>query len=288
MHAISLGEQWSLIQGISHILQEFQVLALNQWQDKVVREFLELAGLVFSADKIKLPAYCESVRLDVGLSVNAPQSAVWISRDSKVHVFGFEPVEANRAAIQRGDSPWPINLEPGFINHRINIIPCALLDRQIPEGLEMHVTKVDPGCSSILKPKTFEVAYTETVTVYSLSNFLYHFPFEVIRFISHLKIDVQGADIQVLEGARDYLDRIMCITVEVDTNEYEATRNSLKSIQELLLPYGFELIQKGRASRVVRFLKGININAETDDPTFLNIRLYKMEKPPRFWVYQRG
>ncbi len=224
----------------------------------------------------------------MGLSVNAPQSAVWISRDSKVHVFGFEPVEANRAAIQRGNSPWPINLEPGLIKKRINIIPCALLDRQIPEGLEMHVTKIDPGCSSILRPKTFEIAYTEKVMVYSLENFLNHFPFEIIRFISHLKIDVQGADIQVLEGTRNYLDRIMCITVEVDTNEYEDTRNSLKLIQELLLPYGFELIRKGAANKVVRFLKGININAETDDPTFLNTRLYKMEKPRRFWVYQRG
>ena len=253
-----------------------------------MQKFLASNGIEYSAGRIKLPSYCESVRIDVGLSVNAPQSAVWISRDPTVHVFGFEPVQENRKSIQRGNSPWPINLDPKNIGTRINIIPCALLEERIPAGLDMYVTKKDPGCSSILKPKTFEVDYVENVQVFSLNDFLEDFPFEVVEYISHLKIDVQGADIQVLEGAQKFLNKIMCITVEVDTHEYESTRNSLDSIQQVLEPFGFVLLKKGLIAKIMTLLKGIRVNAEADDPTFLNLPLYKAKKPDKFWVYQRG
>jgi FkbM family methyltransferase len=253
-----------------------------------VRKFLKASGLEYSAGKIKLPSYCRSVRIDVGLSVNAPQSAVWISRDPALHVFGFEPVLENRKSIQRGNSPWPVNLDPKDIGNRIDIIPCALLEKHLPAGLNIYVTKKDPGCSSILKPKTFEVDYVENVQVFSLNEFLADFPFEVIEYISHLKIDVQGADIQVLEGSRKYLHRIMCVTVEVDTQEYESTRNSLEAIREILEPFGFVLLKKGLIAKIALLLKGIKVNAEADDPTFLNIHLYKSKKPSKFWIYQRG
>jgi FkbM family methyltransferase len=253
-----------------------------------MRNFLIDAGIKFSGDKIQLPKNCQSVRIDVGLSVNAPQSAAWLSRDRNLYVFGFEPVGRNRQSIMAGDSPWPLNLNPQDIDKRISIIPCALLENHIPAGLNMYVTKLDPGCSSILKPKTFEIDYIENVNVFSLNDFLQYFPFEMISFISHLKIDVQGADIQVLEGAKDYLAKIMCITVEVDTHEYEQTRNSLKSIEALLAPFGFIQLKKGLLQHFKQGWKGININAETDDPTFLNASLFNKEKPNRFWVYQRG
>ena len=106
--------------------------------------------------------------------------------------------------------------------------------------------------------------------------------------IDLLKIDVQGADIQVLEGAGDYLGSIMAITVEVDTNEYQNTRNSFSAIKNLLAPFGFRLVKRSLTGRIVRRLKGIKINVESDDPTFINISLYKNQKPRGFWAYQRG
>jgi len=253
-----------------------------------MRKLLESAGIEFLNDKIKLPNNCTSVRIDVGLSVNAPQSQVWLSRDEKLHVFGFEPVSANRNKIRKGDSPWPVNLNPDYIGKRIHIVPCALLEKPNPNGMSIYVTKKDPGCSSVLKPNTFEVDYIEKVDVECLETFLDLFPFDLVPYIDHLKIDVQGADIQVLEGAGNYLESFMAITAEVDTNEYENTRNSLKAIENLLSPFGFKLVKRSFTGRIMRRLKGININVECDDPTFINVPLYKNHRPRRFWAYQRG
>ena len=253
-----------------------------------MRKLLESAGVEFLNDKIKLPDNCTSVRLDVGLSVNAPQSQVWLSLDENLHVFGFEPVSANRENIARGNSPWPINLDPSFIGKRIHIIPCALLESPSESGMSIYVTKKDPGCSSVLQPKTFEVDYIETVQVESLGSFFKLFPFTQIPYIDHLKIDVQGADIQVIEGAGKYLASIMAITAEVDTSEYQNTRNSLDSIQDLLAPFGFRLVKKSLFGRIALRLKGVRINVESDDPTFINLPLYKDKKPRGFWAYQRG
>jgi len=253
-----------------------------------MRELLESAGVEFLNGKIKLPSGCSSVRLDVGLSVNAPQSQVWLSRDEHLHVFGFEPVSANRDRIYKGDSPWPVNLNPEHIGKRIHIIPCALLEAANPAGMSIFVTKKDPGCSSVLRPNTFEVDYMETVEVECLESFLELFPFDQVPYIDHLKIDVQGADIQVLEGAGDYLGLIMAITAEVDTNEYQNTRNSLAGMKDLLAPFGFKLVKRSFTGRIARRLKGIKINVESDDPTFINVPLYKSQRPRGFWAYQRG
>ena len=253
-----------------------------------MRSLLESAGIALCDDKIVIPQECRSVRLDVGLSVNAPQSQVWLSRDPHLHVFGFEPVKANRESIEKGDSPWPVNLEPKLIGKRINIIPCALLQSHLPGGQTIYVTRKDPGCSSVLKPKTFEVAYEEIIQVESLNRFFDLFPFDQISYIDHLKIDVQGADLQVLEGATQYLSAIMAITAEVDTNEYEGTRNSLKSMKELLEPFGFKLFKKGWISKTIFRLKGIKCDIQCDDPTFINMPLFKDKVPKNFWAYQRG
>ena len=253
-----------------------------------MQKLIEASGIEILEGRIVLPEYCRSVRLDVGLSVNAPQSAVWISRDATLHVFGFEPVSENRKVISQGDAPWPVNLNPELIGKRINILPCALMEKSTPEGLDIFVTKNDPGCSSLLKPKTIEVAYIERIEVRTLNEFLEYFPFNVVPYISHLKIDVQGADIQVIEGGVNFLDRIMSITLEVDTIEYEDTRNSTRALTKMLKPYGFILLKNSLLAKLILRLRGIRISVEADDPTFLNLRLFKIEKPNNFWVYQRG
>jgi FkbM family methyltransferase len=253
-----------------------------------VQKLIVASGIEVLDGRIVLPEYCKTVRLDVGLSVNAPQSAIWLSRDATLHVFGFEPVSENRKTIFRGDAPWPVNLNPDLIGKRINIIPCALMEKSTPSGLDIFVTKKDPGCSSLLRPKSFEIDYTERIEVGTLSEFLEHFPFNVVPYISHLKIDVQGADIQVIEGGLEFLDRIMSITSEVDTTEYEETRNSTRALTKMLKPYGFILLKKHFFAKLVLRLRGIRISVEADDPTFLNLRLFKTEKPNGFWVYQRG
>jgi len=41
--------------------------------------------------KFDIPDKCIHVKLDIGLSYNAPQSQSWLSKEPNLMVFGFEP-----------------------------------------------------------------------------------------------------------------------------------------------------------------------------------------------------
>ena len=254
----------------------------------MVRDFLIASGFAFQGDFLVLPNYCKTVKFDVGLSVNAPQSAAWLAQDPGLFVFGFEPVSKNRDAIMTGVSSWPTNLDPNLVGERIEIIPCALGSSSNPNGMKMYITKLDPGCSSLLEPIDIEVDYFETVPVFTLENFLKYFPFQQIPLIDHLKIDVQGTDIEVLKGLGMYMDRFMAITIEIDIANYRETQNSQKGVIKLLRAQGFRKIRSNRIAKFYRNLRGYQIELEVDDPTFINSAKIGLTRTRRFFIFQRG
>lgn len=253
-----------------------------------MRKFLEEEGFQFDGDFLRIPEKCDSVKLDVGLSVNAPQSAIWLSRDPELYIFGFEPVTQNIEAIRRGDSPWPVNLDPYQIDKRIKIVPCALSSRINPEGQKMFITLNDPGCSSLLEPTSFEVAYEETVPVYTLEAFLNYFPFHKVPVIEHLKIDVQGMDLEVLIGAGKFLNRFLAITIEIDLNGYKQSKNSMKKIKGILRSENFRLSPTTLLGRSILRIRGLNIDFQVDDPTFFHKHNIRVSRNRKVDIFQQG
>ena len=154
--------------------------------------------------------------------------------------------------------------------------------------MEMYVTKLDPGCSSLLRPKSFEVDYVEKVAVGTLSQLLKVLPWEQFPIIDHIKIDVQGGDFEVLKGAGEYIKNVFAITLEVDTLEYEGTSNSLDEIAGYLDKFGFRQTKTSLFSKFMNRLKGYKIDIQVDDPTFINSALNSMAKNRKFFIYQRG
>ena len=53
----------------------------------------------FKNHKIKLPKWCKRIKIDIGLSDNAPQTRIWLENQSDLIVFGFEPVKDNYKKI---------------------------------------------------------------------------------------------------------------------------------------------------------------------------------------------
>jgi FkbM family methyltransferase len=253
-----------------------------------MKSFLQSIGISFDEDFLSIPDYAQSVKIDVGLSVNAPQSSIWLKRDSELFVFGFEPLLDNIERIKAGESKWPENLSPELIGQRIVIVPCALSDKTDLAGRDFFVTKNDPGCSSLLEPVSMEVQKIERVPVITLDKFLDFFPFERFPFIEHLKIDVQGADFEVIRGSDEHLDKIMFITLEIDTIHYIGSTQSESEIKKYMKARGFILLSNSLLGRAQRFLKGIKVILETDDPTFLNYKLYLRNSKPQKNIYQRG
>lgn len=253
-----------------------------------MRKFLEEKGFQFDGDYLHIPEKYNRVKIDVGLSVNAPQSAIWLSRDPELYIFGFEPVSQNIQAIKRGDSKWPINLDPTLVDKRFKIIPCALGSSVNLEGQKMFVTLNDPGCSSLLKPTSFEVAYEETVPVYTLDAFLNYFPFHKVPIIDHLKIDVQGMDLAVLRGARKFLNKFLAVTIEIDLVGYQDSENSLREIKSILQSEQFKTAPRTALGRNKLKIQGLNIDLKVDDPTFFHKQNIKVSKKRRVEIFQRG
>lgn len=249
---------------------------------------LQNLGLKMVDGKIFVPGYATSVSIDVGLSVNAPQSAKWLERDAGLFVIGFEPIQSNIDAIYMGQSQWPINLNPKMIGTRISIVKAALSDKNLPQSRDFYVTKADPGCSSFLKPINLEVDRIETVSVFTLDDILRYFPFDRISYIDHLKVDAQGTDFDVIIGAENNLSRILFITLEIDTQNYIDGHQSESAISQYLSTHGFLRIKKTFLAQFCRKVQGIHISLDAEDPTYINLALYTKIGKPKKYVYQRG
>jgi FkbM family methyltransferase len=253
-----------------------------------MQSFLQSIGILFNHGRLSIPDYAKSVKIDVGLSVNAPQSSIWLKRDGRLFVFGFEPLLDNINRIRMGNSKWPENLDPVLIGQRIVIVPCALSSKVNLEGSDFFVTKNDPGCSSLLAPLGMEVLKVESVPVITLDSFLDFFPFERFPFIEHVKLDCQGTDFEVIKGTERHLDKIMFVTLEIDTLHYIGSTQSKAQINKYFKDRGFVLISNSILGHIFRLIKGIRVDLETDDPTFLNYQLYRDNSRPKKSVFQRG
>jgi len=251
-------------------------------------ELFEEAGLILDNGKFNFPEAVERVKIDIGLSVNAPQSQAWITADPGLFVLGFEPVKSNLDQIKAASSDWELKLSSEFIGSQIALLRTALFSRHIPEGLAMYVTKDDPGCSSLLEPTSFEIDRVERVSVRSLNEILEYFPFDRIPLIDHVKIDAQGADFEILTGATSYLDRIFAVTLEMDTQEYQKSTNSHEHVQQFMALNNFVLVKPGLLRHFIYLMRGYRIDVETEDPTYINLNQIKTSRSRRFFLYQRG
>lgn len=253
-----------------------------------VKNFLEESGFVFNEGYIDVPLAMSHLKIDVGLSENAPQSQRWIEADHDTFVFGFEPISENRKRINSGDSDWPLKLNPKYIGERIYIVPSALYSRHVPEGMEFNVTRNDPGCSSLLKPVNFEIAYLEQVQVWTLDNFLA--TIDPVRFpvIDHLKVDVQGSDFEVIKGIGSSFGRLLSITIEVDTSGYHGTTNHYPSIVSYMRERGFRRLRFPKLLQYLLRINNVKLEVEIDDPTFINYaKLFRMRNR-NLLLFQRG
>ena len=146
-----------------------------------MKELLLKSGLQLDeAGFIQIPPWVKRVKIDVGLSDGAPQSAKWLETEKDLLVFGFEPNHHNIAAIKSRSSDWSVTLNPKNINHRFYLIECALSNVTEMQFTPFYYTSNDPGCSSLLEPNDFPVGEIANVQTWSLNHFLKHFPFHQI------------------------------------------------------------------------------------------------------------
>lgn len=236
------------------------------------------AGVTFDSGFISIPDTIKQVKLDVGLSYSAPQTQIWLSNEPNLLVFGFEPNPESVQSIKsqsnkkRAESHGDVLNTEYLIQKKAYIIQTALGNKEYG-SIPFYITKNDAGCSSLFKPKDEYHIFEKRieVPVYKLSSFFKFFPFHKIPYISFLKIDAQGSDLDILIGAEHYLSQyVVYITVESDGFQYEgADHDNEHSVYSFLTNQGFIRVR----------------HPNTTDPTYINSKYTHLSN---LFIYQRG
>lgn len=172
-----------------------------------------------------------------------------------VEVHGFEPdAEACRIAQQRDPPP---------VHHH----PTALGRRDGEERL--YVTRA-PSSSSFYPPnlpfftdhhgtERIEVVETVQVKTRSLASFAKE---EGISEVHAMKLDIQGAELDVFQGAGALLDTTLCIETEVEFAELYLGQPLFCDVNRFLVDHGFELwdlrthrVYRAKAGRHAAYLR---------------------------------
>lgn len=226
--------------------------------------------------KIYIPENIQHVKLDIGLSYNAPMSQHWLSQEADLLVFGFEPNPSSVEMIKKGGPKLVPGhgdpLDPNHIGKNFHLIPCAL-GQSDKTTTQLYITTIDCGCSSIYQPIYLEVGEVVDVPLFSLADFFDLFPFDTHPVIEYIKIDAQGADLDIVKGGEGYIqERVVFITIEAENEHYKDTQNSEHEIEEYMHSIGF-----------IRY-----ITHKTSDPTYLNLRFFDYVKTHDVKIYQNG
>lgn len=226
------------------------------------------------------PENITSVKIDIGLSYNVPQSQVWLSHDPHVYVFGFEPNPEcvdiiQRGNIQKKDSSHGEPIHQEFLDTRFSLFPIALGNVENPSEMNFYQMNNDCGTSSLYQPTDASIGPVKhmiKVPVFSLKHFFDLFPWERFPHIEYIKIDAQGSDMDILMGAGEYLkDRVVYITAEPEYASYaNCGHNTSSNITAYLESQGFDRVN----------------HPNTSDPTFINRKFSHLTDD--IFIWQKG
>lgn len=119
----------------------------------------------------------------------------------------------------------------------------------------LYVTK-NPECSSLLKPdreffgqfaggaQAFEVVATPRIDVVDLDSYLGKIGAESVDV---LLLDVQGAELEILEGGRNILRSVLSVTTEVEFGPVYENQPLFGAVDEMLRANGFLLFDLSRS-----------------------------------------
>jgi len=189
----------------------------------------------------------DSARIDIGLSHNAPNSAMWSKRFPNTYVLGIEP---NRFNAYRVLSFGIWSKSSGERVHRFkprnfHLLVCAIDNVPSPTIGSFYMIEGDPGTSSLLEPTEellnkfgYKVQETTSVILIPLTlilePLLRHF-----RSVEVIKIDTQGNDLAVLKSAGHLLHHVKNLLVEIDTNGQYKNAPVSSEIDDYLSQLGF-------------------------------------------------
>jgi FkbM family methyltransferase len=215
---------------------------------------------------LTIPDNITHVKIDVGLGMYNINSTNWLCNEPNLFVFMFDP---NNDSISSSVSSMKNRFN--IPDDRYKVFPIALSNVDEPKNMDFYSMELDGGTSSLYKPIDQNLGHVKQmscVSVFSLKHFFDLFPWERFEYIEYIKIDAQGADLDIIKSAGSYLkDRVVYITAEPEDLQYEnCSSNTAYNMEQYLITQDFIKI----------------LHPNTRDPTFLNKKFSHL-KP---YIYQ--
>ena len=236
-----------------------------------LKQILVDSGIPFENGKIAIPSRFRRIKLDIGIAIEAIHTEDWLNKNpDDLLVFGFEAlplcVQKTREYFQQTQSKWTARnqrIDLSWLDNAFQIVPVALgKDTGIADFYVTSSNNV--GCSSLLRPNdrmrsqhNITLDHTIRVPVFRLSEFFELLPSEKVLYIEHIKVDVQGTDLEVIQsGGRFISEKVVYVTMEAESTTYHgANNNTLDNMLRYMNSIGFD-----------------RVDVQTHDPTFLNRR----------------
>lgn len=164
-------------------------------------------------------------------------------------IYAFEPLSKNVELIYSNLTTYSVS--------NIQVVPVALSDKKgqekfyvssgNPEELKSSDWDYGNKSSSLLPPdKTTEVLdwlkfdQVETVETNTLFEFCQE---NKISSIDYIHMDVQGAELLVLNGAKEYISKIKMIWLEVENISLYKDQPLKKDVESFMIKHGFTKIK---------------------------------------------
>ena len=148
-------------------------------------------------------------------------------------VYAFEPAFSNFFSLCR-------NLEVNDLNEIVTPFPLAFGKKRYETNFFLRSTTTGTALHGLDNPssegKVFEPVFQQGVGVVSLDEFVGN---NNVRFPNHIKIDVDGSEREIVQGAeKTFCDtRLKSIMVEINEELYD------DEIDQMIKSKGFELIR---------------------------------------------
>jgi FkbM family methyltransferase len=196
----------------------------------------------------------KTVSVDVGINVGIVMND-WLQEIPHMYVIG---IEANRKLVHDFD------VKEAHLIDRFLLIPAAVSSKlgittfNTGEHDENNVTDTGSlfGFSDQKKEKArVRSRHKQTVRLLKLSDILKHLapPRPPLFMWDTLKVDIQGADVDALISAENYLANFMCIVGDFIPQDYKIPHDVPIDPAPTLLKYNFTRIFKGNNEVAICF-----------------------------------
>jgi len=177
---------------------------------------------------------------DVGANVGAYSLyAGQKIRGGKGQVYAFEPAFSNFYPLCR-------NIEVNYLNEIVTPYPIAFGSSRHESRLFLRSTNTGKALHGLSKSESegnqFDPAFVQGISVLSIDSFVGNVD---VRFPNHIKIDVDGTELAIVEGMTSVLDddRLKSLMIEIDFN-----LNGIE-VEKIIAKYRMKEIMSERMSK---------------------------------------